>query len=457
LTTIRAADRITMTIPPDDFIASLLGADAPVSAAQIFDHLAASHVQVARAFGFAQANVAPIAPAAAEAALTRTLGSLADAAADEGDMALLEDLMLALPEPASAEAAWSRMYAPEELAVGATDSLLAVYDLNAGPVTYDFVQFLVLAERFRQASGKPHLRLVIVPGAHAGFRNFSQRDQFLSTISKEWRLRQLVMRAAHLLPSLAGITRFRSRESAVAFLGKVDPELLFPPGFDSKASVCPYQLAFVLQFAAQGQDIRTLTTPPVTRALVRRALRDLSGGRPVVTITLRQSEFQAPRNSRIDQWQDFAALCETRGLFPLFVPDTEAVLSGRTAELGGFASLPLAALSLPIRAAIYQESWHNMLANGGPYTLCLYNAAARFSMFKLLVPGIVTASAKFHSEQGLTPGAQIPFAGPLQRLVWEDDAADVLERELDAVIALNPPVAPALRAATAARRSAGLH
>jgi hypothetical protein len=444
-----------MAIPPDDIIASLLGADAPVSTAQVFDHLAASHVQVARAFGFVNANVAPAAQPPAESALAPVLNGLADAAAEDGDVALLEDLMLTLAEPASAEAAWSRMYAPEELAAGAGDALLAVYDLNAGPVTYDFVQFLVLAERFRAASGKPHLRLVIVPGEHAGFRNYSQRDQFLSTISKEWRLRQLVMRAAHLVPSLAGITRFRSRESAVAFLGKADPESLFPPGFDSKAPVCPYQLAFVMRFATQGPDIRSLTAPPVTSALVRRLLRELAGDRPVVTITLRQSEFQVPRNSRIDQWLHFAALCETRGLFPLFVPDTEAVLNGSAAELGGFASLPLAALSLPIRAAVYQESWHNMLANGGPYTLCLYNRAARFSMFKLLVPGIATASANFHAGQGLTPGAPIPFAGPLQRLVWQDDAAEILERELDEVSALNPPVVQALRAATFARRSAG--
>jgi hypothetical protein len=443
-----------MTSPSDDLIVSLLGADSPVSAAQICDHLAANHVQVARAFGFVRADAARSTPPAPDSTLALVLNRLADGAADEGDMALLEDLMLTLAEPASAEAAWSRMYAPEELASGAGDALLAVYDLNAGPVTYDFVQFLVLAERFRQASGRPNLRLVIVPGEHAGFRNYSQRDQFLSTIAKEWRLRQLVMRAAHLVPSLAGITRFRSRENAVAFLGKVDPEQLFPPGFDSKAAVCPYQLAFVMQFATQGPDIRSLTAPPLTAALVRRLLRDLAGDRPVVTITLRQSEFQAPRNSRIDEWLRFAAVCESRGLFPLFVPDTEAVLNGRAAALGGLTSLPLAALSLPIRAAIYQESWHNMLANGGPYTLCLYNQAARFSMFKMLVPGIVTASADFHAQQGLQPGAQIPFAGPVQRLVWEDDSAETLERELDAVMALNPPVAPALRAA-AARRSAG--
>ena len=422
----------------DDLIASLLGPDSPVSAEQIASHLATSHLETARAFGFSKACVAPAAPAPGRDNLTAVLNGLADAASEHGDVALLEDLIFALADPASAEAAWTRMQAPEAL-TNSSEALIAVYDLNAGPLTYDSVQFLALAERFRQASGKPHLQLIIVPGEHEGFRNFSQRDQFLSTVSKEWRLRQLVMRAAHLVPTLTGITRLRSRKSAAAFLHQADPALVFPPGFDGSTPICPYHLAFVMQFAAQGADIRSLAAPPVTSALVRRLLRELAGTRPVVTITLRDSEFQPARNSRLDQWRRLAQSCEARGLFPLFVPDTEALLAGRAAELGGFASLPLAALSLPVRAALYQESWHNMLANSGPYTLCLYNAQARFSMFKLIVPGVHTASAAYHVSQGLTPGTQLPFAGPLQRLVWEDDSAEALERELDAVLAMNPP------------------
>jgi hypothetical protein len=438
-----------MTSSADDIVASLLGTDSPVSASQVADHLASCHVRVARAFGFVRAEAAQIAPPAAAAAVTRVLSGLADAAREDGDAALLEDLVLALAEPASAEAAWSRMYAPDDSAISTDDALLAVYDLNAGPVTYDFVQFLVLAERFRQASGRPHLRLVIVPGEHAGFRNFSLRDQFMSTITKEWRLRQLVMRAAHLMPTLAGITRFRTRENAVAFLGKADPDQLFPPGFDTKAPVCPYQLAFILRFATQAPDIRTLAAPPVTAALVRRLLHDLSGGRPVITITLRQSEFEPSRNSRLDQWLRFAQRCEERGLFPLFIPDTEALLAGKAAPLGGLAAFPLASLSLPFRAAVYQESWHNMLANGGPYTLCLYNARARFSMFKLLVPGVQTASTEFHEIQGVSPGEQLPFAGPLQRWVWEDDSYEALDRELTEILALSAATPPAAMGVTA--------
>ena len=79
-----------------------------------------------------------------------------------------------------------------------------------------------------------------------------------------------------------------------------------------------------------------------------------------------------------------------------------------------------------------------MLANSGPYTLCLYNAAARFSMFKLLVPGTHTASAEFHAAHGLMPDAQLPFAGTLQRLVWADDSFEALDRELAEVMALAP-------------------
>jgi hypothetical protein len=324
-------------------------------------------------------------------------------------------------------------------------------------VTYDFIQFLVLAEKFRKASGRRHLHVMIVPGDHRGFRNFSQRDRAMSDARKEWRLRRLVMPSSFLVPDCIGVTRFRSRDEARAFRARLDADGVFPPAFDLDQPVCPYLLSFILHFAASGPDIRALKAPLVAAALVRRLYRDLAGDKPVVAITLRQSDFQPQRNSRMDQWLALAASCRRQGLFPLFVPDSEAVLAGVATKAGGFPVLTLAALSVGFRAAVYQESWLNMLANGGPYTLCLYNARARFSMFKLLVPGTPTASAAFHAGQGLMPGSQLPFADPLQRLVWEDDSIEALDRELAEVMALASPwMAPGVaKAARTVGKSSG--
>jgi hypothetical protein len=47
---------------------------------------------------------------------------------------------------------------------------------------------------------------------------------------------------------------------------------------------------------------------------------------------------------------------------------------------------------------------------------------------------------------GLTPGTQLPFAGPLQRLVWDDDSLKALEKELSYVTAQAAISGPRARA-----------
>jgi hypothetical protein len=442
-----------MAAPPtvDERIGRLLAPHGAEDAARIVEHIAARYVPMARLLGFDQAPAAASDNGATPAEIETALRGLADLATELGDLSSAHDLLLATAAAEEARDCWDRMHAPKHPGGADADTMFAVYDLKAGPVTYDFIQFLVLAEKFRRISGRKHLHVVIPPGDHHGFRNFSQRDRMMSEAHKEWRLRQLLIRACYLVPACIAVTRFRSRGEAKAFLSSLDRDSVFPPAFNLDQPICPYFLAFVMQFATQGPDIRSLAAPPVATALVRRLYRDLAGEKPVVAITLRQSEFQEARNSRMDQWLQFAVSCREKGLFPLFIPDTEAILRGAAVEIGGFPVFTLAALSIGFRAAAYQESWLNMLANGGPYTICLYNARARFSMFKLLVPGIMTASAAYHVGQGLMPGSQLPFAGPLQRLVWEDDSLEALERELSYVMAQASGPQEDLRAITAAR------
>ncbi len=408
-----------------------------ISSVQLVEAIAGSFRRAAPLFGFGPAATIAV---SRDASLDALSGDLADLAAEWSDLSTLQDVLLAGCEPAGIRALWDSMHAPEQIAGGRSgaDTTVAFYDLESGPVTYDFIQFLVLAEKFRRLNGNRHLQVVFVPGGHQGFRNRTERDHFLSEGRKEWRLVQLLMHACYLVPACVGVTRLRSRDEANAVLARTAAANVFPGGYSLANPICPYLLSFVVQFATPGPDIRTLRAPPLARALAQAYFRELAGETPVVTITLRQSDFQPQRNSRLDEWLAFAGRCRGRGYYPVFIPDTEAVLQGRSAALPGFPVFDLAALSIGIRAAAYEASWHNMMVNSGPYTLCLYDRSAGYSMFKLLVPDIMTTSAAFHVAQGTAPGTQVPFAGPRQRWVWEDDSLDAIEREFAGVEDLGP-------------------
>lgn len=397
-------------------------------AQRVAARIAHHYLGLAAHIGVREANSGPL---EADSSGTDLLLALGDLAGEIGDAASATEFLTAAATPAESVALQDRLLSPNAALPAdlRSDTMFAFYDLDKGPLTYDFIQYLVLAERFRVAAGKRNLHVVIVPGRHEGFRNESPRDRFLNAARKEWRLRQLIVRACDLTPSCTGVTRMPNRAEAGALLARIDAAGIFPPAYSVDAPTCPYLLPFVLQFAANGPDIRSLEAPPVVAALVRNLFDSMAGSAPVITITVRQSDFQPERNSRIDAWMEFAASARDRGFCPVFIPDTEAVLREAQAEMPGFHVFPLAALSMAFRAAAYQESWFNMMTSNGPYTLCFYNARARCSVFKLIVPGVATASARFHIHQGLQPGAQLPFAGPLQRLIWEDDSAPIIERE----------------------------
>ena len=310
----------------DDRLSAVLAAHPAIDAARLCEHIADSYLRLAAESGFTGVVAAGHDFPSPTESLVAALRGLTDLALSSRDPSSLQDLLVATVPPAEAMAAAERIQAAPP--VPDPDTFFAFYDLQAGPVTYDFIQFLVLAEKFRKASGRKRLHLAIVPGDHGGFRNFSQRDRAMSDARKEWRLQRLVAHGAFLVPDCAGVTRFRSREDAKAFQAQLDADSVFPPAFDLDAPVCPYVLAYIMQFAGSGPDIRALKAPPVASALVRRLYRDLAGDKPVVALTLRQSDFQPQRNSRMDAWLALAAACRERGLFPMFVPDSEAVLTG---------------------------------------------------------------------------------------------------------------------------------
>jgi hypothetical protein len=319
--------------------------------------------------------------------------------------------------------------ADAQLAAQPSDNCVyAVYDLAAGPVTYDFIYFLMLAEHFRATSGRLGLYVVFVPAEGDGFRHSTSRDRFLERDRKLWRLLNLLAPCASLVTNCIGMHVCASRADAATFLRDAPAERVFPTRYTIDKPVCPYLLPHVLREAEHRPDIRALQAPPLANVIVQRWLRELGAGKPVVSITLRQSEFQPLRNSNVAAWRQFAGRCTQMGFHPVFIPDTEALLKGDAAALSDFTVLDLPAFSIGYRMAVYEQSFLNMMTNSGPASLCMFHPAARSLVFKMLVPSILTCSPEYFINHGLQPGAQLPFAGPGQTITWQDDDAESIER-----------------------------
>ena len=67
--------------------------------------------------------------------------------------------------------------------------------------------------------------------------------------------------------------------------------------------------------------------------------------------------------------------------------------------------------------------------------MCMFNAETRLLIFKVLTPSVPQTTEEFMSRLGFEIGGQMPFATAFQRLVWQDDTLETIEREFYALVA----------------------
>lgn len=311
-------------------------------------------------------------------------------------------------------------------------TLTAFYDFSICPVTYDFTVFAALVEMARRREGCDRARIVVVPGDTEGFRN---DDVAYTNGNKLWRLRNIVLPSCWLFDRSASVTVCASRDEA-AEIEAATTGPVFPPGYATGAPVGSYLWSGMSAALACGETPPQARPSEEARRIVSAWLSERANGRRPLTITLRESTHAPVRNSNRDAWLDFARTLDARDYFTIFVPDTEKAFASANGNDTGdgpvFWAAP--ALNLEIRLALYEQCWLNLMVINGPGVLCWLSPTPRFIMFKMLADWDNT-SAAYHASVGLDVGSQLPHATAFQRLVWEPDDPDVIEREFKAMVA----------------------
>lgn len=273
-------------------------------------------------------------------------------------------------------------------------TLTAVYDLGLSPPTYDFLTFLVEAERHRRANGYTWIDLVIQPGPMHGFRD---DDLPPDTATRDDMLWTVVVPMARLLPSVRNVNVYRARMHTPA-------EDVFPLGYKEDAPLAHYGVAYL-----HGGE-------PLLRAteFARRRAAAVTQGRRYATITLREAPYWPERNSNRAAWLEAAHWLRAHGVEPIFVPDANT-----HCELPGFTVCEAAAHDIDMRAALYEGAAVNCGVLNGPMSLPAY-LDCRYLIVKVIVESAVASTRKFLASHGYEEGDDFGGNG---RMVWRDDSA----------------------------------
>lgn len=307
--------------------------------------------------------------------------------------------------------------------------LYAFYDLAKAANGFDFFNFLVLAELYRRRNRYNGIHIVIVLPREQQYKTFEDYKT-LGVTDFYARLQNIIMPGYLLLPSSRGMTVCNSREEANRIFDSAQPNI-FPEKYTVRAPIAYVKPGYIRKAVDQGEIVPSLQAPPLAKKAAEAWLQSVAKGKKVVTITLRESTYAEEKNSILKNWVIFADnLRKSENYFPVFIRDTEQVLKDLPAELRGFTVSSEASLNILFRSALYEVSYLNLFVNNGPVVLSVLNRKSRYIIFKFVNAANKKASKDFLRENhGIDYGESVPGATPLQKLVWEDDTFEVINRE----------------------------
>jgi hypothetical protein len=315
------------------------------------------------------------------------------------------------------------------------DILFAFFDLQVAPITYDASWFVAAADHMRRQRGLKRIHFVIVPGNNDGFRE--ERAAYESTVdtaTRQWRLYNIVFPILTLLPAFGGVT-FLPNRGAVGTIRAAAQDRTYPEHYEPGLPVSHLPVELLGLSESDGQPIGVLRSPTQARRYIDRWIASRVDGRRLITITIRDYQFMPARNSNMQAWAAFAGRLNAAEYFPVFVLDTERTLDPSPEALAGFEILREASWNVWLRMALYETGYLNLGVNNGPLFMCMLNAQTRVLIFKIITPSVPQTTEELMSTLGFKIGGQVPFATPFQRLVWEDDTLETIEREFRDLVA----------------------
>lgn len=309
------------------------------------------------------------------------------------------------------------------------DTLYAFFDLQVAPITYDAGWFATAADRMRRQKNLARIHFVIIPGSKDGFREErTAYESVIDTATRLWRLYNVVIPILTLAPAYAGLSVLPNRD-AVRSLRATAGNRVYPSDYEPGLPIAHLPIELLKSPPCQNEEIGILRSHIQAIRYIDRWKTPRLLGRKLITITLRNYAFMPARNSNTEAWVAFAHRLDSAKYLPLFILDTESTLDPLPDIFSGFEVFHEASWNVGLRMALYESSHVNLGVNNGPLFMCALNARTRLLIFKIITPSVPQTTEELMSKLGFKIGGQLPFATPFQRLVWEDDTLETIERE----------------------------
>jgi len=319
-------------------------------------------------------------------------------------------------------------------------TLYCFYDLAESPASYDFFTYMQLAELHRKRHNLSNLFFIFVPGPKNGFRD---DDLSKNTAQRYAIMRNVIIPSCWLLPSCKGIAWLQHRDEANLFFEKANGRVFPRNHIPQTTIVADYTWPGLVAAYLRNETFTTLRESPEYSKMVSSLFPD-TVGKKLITITIREAPYNTKRNTNFQAWLSFLKTLDSSKYKIVIIPDTNNLSND---VFGGFEYCRLASVNVLFRAAIYRKAYLNMFQNNGPVLVALLSNSPLLVVHQVHHSDFACTEDYFHRVAAIDPYKHHQYAmwKKNQRIVWQPDTADVLEKAFNTYVEEFPekPALPA--------------
>ena len=256
------------------------------------------------------------------------------------------------------------------------------------------------------------------------YRKLTDRDIATDEFQKKWRVSHILGKLPFLIPEVDNLELTEDPLEEMRF-PSFPPNYPRPPG---DARFMPYACSNLTQFYNnKAINLRPFKASEGARALINNSISD-----NVITISLRTAKFHPVRNSNLDEWYKVYQELKKTKFKPIVIPDFEDYVGDKKFSKYDWEIYDPAVMDLDLRLALYEKAVDNLCINNGINGLLVFSDC-KYHIFKFINYAVPATSEKFHKlNHGISWGENYKFAAATgQRLIWEDDDADIILKTLN--------------------------
>ena len=309
-------------------------------------------------------------------------------------------------------------------------SISAVYDLSIYPVTFDFIAFLANANAHRESMEADGLDVFIISEWTDPIQGDSDEHHPASLTRPETFIHNFITEAALLFPAVRSFQLRRDRKQFVNEWPTIaSAQDTYPPTYNpltpdaglSNDTPPLYGLAHLDAGKRSPSKAYCLTPTKEAMDLASRWLQARDSGKFVITITLREAQHDRARNSHIENWQKAIDTLGPSEFTYVVLRDYSALFSPCPLRGETVFECNEAVISLPFRAALYEQAFINLMTNSGPASLCYLNHRCNYLVFMEKGDFKERWYPAMAFQHGVEAGEDLPHATPARRLCWSKD------------------------------------